>query len=257
MRDYQGGITILDQIIKQNPKDYSALFNRAVSKSILRQYESAYTDINLAIALKPDSKKAILNRGIIRKKLTDYEGAEKDFNLALQIDPKYSDALYNKGVLFEYIGKFEEACLEFAKAKELGSVASYPKVDFCQTPVNERVKVHSILKLEEISTDKTYGFSSKNPIKVGTGSNGGLENEQTYLDLLRDETGHQIGYTFKGKCCEYFSKNVTAGKANLSQYEITYQLKSGSPKTTKIYLSQFDFEEPKILAGFQTIKPIK
>jgi tetratricopeptide (TPR) repeat protein len=255
--DYQAGIKLLDEVLKQNPKDYPALFNRAVAKSILRKYEEANKDINLAIAIKPDAKKAYLHRGIIRKKLTDYEGALADFDFATKLDPKFADAFYNKGVLFELLGKFDEACIEFTKAKEAGSAAAYPKVEFCETPINERVKVNSILRLEQTTTDKSYGFSPKNPIKVGTGSNGGQENEQTYLDLLRDDTAAPISYVLKGKCCDYFTKNATAGKGYLSQYEITYLQKDGKSKTTSLYLSQFDYESPKIIVGFSTIRSPK
>ena len=252
--DFEAAIKLLDQVILANPKDYPALYNRAVAKSILRQYEKALIDIDMAITVKKEAKKAFLQRGIIRKKLTDYEGAEKDFVQALRIDPKYADAFYNKGVLFEHLGKYEEACQEFRKAKEAGSAAANPKVDFCETPVNERVKLNAILKLETLSTDKTYGLSKTNPVKVGTGPNGGTENEQSYLELLRDQTNQPILYKPKGRCCDYFTRNAPGGKGFLSQYEINYKLKDGKSKTTTIYLTQFDFEQPQILVDFGTIK---
>lgn len=252
--EYEAGIKLLDQLIQQSPNDYPALYNRAVAKSILRKYELALIDIAKAITVKPDAKKAYLQKGIILKKLTDYEKAEANFDLALKIDPKFPDALYNKGVLFEYLGKFDEACEEFRKAKDQGSAAAYPKVDFCETPISQRVKINSILKLEQVSADKSYGFSQKNPVKVGTGSNGGLENEQTYLDLLRDETSQSISYLFKGKCCDYFSKNAIGGKGFLSKYEIAFKLKNGTSKSSTVYLTQSEFSQPLILNGFGTLK---
>jgi tetratricopeptide (TPR) repeat protein len=253
--DYEGAILLLDQVILKTPTDYPALYNRAVAKSILRKYEEAFVDINKAIIVRKDAKKAFLHRGIIRKKLTDYEGAHVDFDFALKIDPKYADAIYNKGVLFEYLGKYEEACLEFNKAKDAGSAAAYPKVDFCETPINERVKTYSILKLETISTDKTYGFSPKNPIKVGAGINGGVENEQTYLDLLRDETGQSIKYMFKEKGPDFVSKSSPGGKAFLTKYELKYLQKDGKVKTATIFFNHFEFITPQILMGFATITP--
>jgi tetratricopeptide (TPR) repeat protein len=255
--DYEAAILLLNKVIQVNPADYPALYNRAVAKSILKQYQPALLDINQAINVKKDAKKAYLQRAIIRKKLTDFEGAFADFDQALKLDPKYADAIYNKAVLYEFLGKIDEACEEFRKAKEAGSPAAYPKVDFCETPIEERVKTISVTKLETISSDKTYGFSNKNPVKVGAGSNGGLENEQTYLDLLRDETGQPISYVFKGKCCDYFSKKAQGGRGFLSQYEINYKLKNGSAKSVTVFLNQFEFEQPKVLLGFDTIKAIK
>jgi tetratricopeptide (TPR) repeat protein len=252
--DYEAAIKLLDQVITTNPNDYPALYNRAVAKSILRKYDQALLDINRAITEKKESKKAFLQRGIIRKKLTDYDGALADFDFALKIDTKYSDAFYNKGVLFEHLEKFDEACDEFRKAKQAGSAAAYPKVDFCETPLNERAKTNSIIKLETISTDKTYGYSKKNPVKVGTGANGAIENEQTYLELLRDQSNLPITYKFKGKCCDYFTKNAPNGKGFLSQYEILYTLHDGKLKTSQIFLTHFDYEKPQILSDLKTIK---
>lgn len=252
--DYEAGIKLLDEVIKQSPADYPALFNRAVAKSMLKNFDAAILDIDKAIASKPDAKKAYLHRAIIRKKLAKYDLALADLEKAIQLDPKYGDGYMNKGLLFEYLGKFEEACAEFKKAKELGLATAYPKVDFCETPVNERTRVNSILKLDEISVDKTYGFSPKNPIKVGTGANGAFENEQTYFDLLRDETGQHIKYIFKEKGPDFLSKTSPNGKAFLTKYEIKYSQKDGKIKTANIFFNHFEFIDPQVLIGFEPVK---
>lgn len=252
--DYETGIKLLDEVIKQSPKDYPALFNRAVAKSMLKNFDAAIFDIDKAIAAKPDAKKGYLHRAIIRKKLAKYDLALIDLDKAIMLDPNYADAFMNKGLLFEYLGKFNDACAEFKKAKGLSLATAYPKVDFCETPENERTKVFSIIKLVEISTDKSYGFSPKNPVKVGTGSNGAIENEQTYFDLLRDEMGQHVKYIFKEKGPNFLSKSGLDGKGFLTKYEIKYNSKEGISKTTQIFLNHFEFENPKILMGFGTAK---
>lgn len=252
--DYEAGIKLLDEVLKETPKDYPALFNRAVAKSMLKNFDGAILDIDKAIAAKPDAKKAYLHRAIIRKKLTKYDAAMSDLDKSIQLDSKFGDAYFTKGLLLEYLGKFPEACESFSKSKEQGLPSAYPKVDFCETPVNERIKVYSILKLDENSTDKAYGFSPKNPIKVGTGANGALENEQTFFDLLRDETGQHVKYIFKEKGPDFSSKNGPNGKGFLTKYEIMYNQKNGKSKTANIFLNHFEFENPKILIGFGTVK---
>lgn len=252
--DYDAGIKLLDEVLKESPKDYPALFNRAVAKSMMKNFDGAIMDIDKAILIKADAKKAYLHRAIIRKKLARYELALVDLEKAIQLDPNYADAFMNKGLLFEYLGKFEEACTAFAKAKVLSLATAYPKVDFCETPVNERVKVYSVLKLSEVSIDKTYGFSPKNPIKVGTGANGALENEQSYLDLLRDETSQHIKYIFKEKGPDFQTKSSTSGKGFLTKYEIKFMQKDGKSKTANIFFNHFEFIEPQILVGFQSVK---
>jgi tetratricopeptide (TPR) repeat protein len=252
--EYEAGIKLLDQVILQNSSDYPALFNRAVAKSMLKNFDAAILDIDKAIKAKPDAKKAYVHRAIIQKKLGKYDAAILDLDKAIQLDPNYSDAYMNKGLLFEYLAKLDEACIQFKKAKELGSATSYPKVDFCETPLNERVKSVSILKLEPQSTDKTYGISPKNPIKVGTGVNGATENEQTYLDLLRDEQGQHIKYIFKEKGPNFPYRNAPGGNAFLTKYEIKYKVKDGSSKTMSLFFNHFEFVAPQILAGFGTVK---
>jgi tetratricopeptide (TPR) repeat protein len=252
--EYEAGIKLLDEVLKENTKDYPALFNRAVAKSMLKNFDAAIMDIDKAIEAKPDAKKAYLHRAIIRKKLAKYDLALTDLEKAIQMDPNFGDAYMNKGLLHEYLGKFDEACTAFKKAKELALATAYPKVDFCETPANERIRVNSILKLEVIATDKTYGFSPKNPIKVGTGANGALENEQTYFDLLRDETGQHVKYIFKEKGPDFPSKTGLGGKAFLTKYEIKYLQKDGKIKTANIFFNHFEYNEPQILAGFQSVK---
>jgi tetratricopeptide (TPR) repeat protein len=252
--EYEAGIKLLDQVILQTPNDYPALFNRAVAKSMLKNFDAAILDIDAALKAKADAKKAYVHRAIILKKLSRYEAAMADIDKAIQLDANYSDAYMNKGLLFEYLSKYEEACTAFKKAKELGLATAYPKVDFCETPINERQKSVSILKLETLSKDKSYGFSPKNPIKVGAGTNGATENEQTYLDLLRDEKGQHIKYVYKEKGPSFSSANAPGGNAFLTKYEIKYVLKDGAIKTNYLFFNHFEFIEPQILLGFGTVK---
>jgi tetratricopeptide (TPR) repeat protein len=251
--EYKEAILLLDKVIIQNPSDFAAIYNRGVAKSILRKYDESLKDLNLAIKLKPESKKAILNRGIVYKKLANYVDAQVDFNMAIKLDGKFGDALYNRAMLFELLNKNDEACTDYKKAKEAGNILADPKVELCETPINERAKTNSLLSLMSISTDKTYGFTIKNPIKVGTSPNGAAVNEQTYLEHLRDEKGQMVTYKFLGNCCEYTTKNVFGGKAKLNQYEITYLNKSGKLITSKIYFTPFEFN-PEVLLSFTCIK---
>jgi tetratricopeptide (TPR) repeat protein len=252
--EYEAGIKLLDQVIIQSPADYPALFNRAVAKAMIKNFDAAIIDIDKAIKAKPNSKKAYVHRSIIFKKLAKYEAALADLDKAIELDPQYAEAFMNKGLLYEYKSKFDEACEAFKKAKELGNATAYPKVDFCETPANERSKSISIQKLETPSVDKTYGFSPKNPVKVGAGANGANENEQTYLDLLRDETGQHVKYIFKEKGPNFASRFAPGGNAFLTKYEIKYKIKDGSIKTASLYFNHFEYAQPQILSGFGTVK---
>ena len=116
------------------------------------------------------------------------------------------------------------------------------------------MNTHSILNLTKTSKNAKYGFTPEQPILVGTGLNGGPANQEAYLKLLLDQKGKQIKYIRLGSCCSYKSKNgLIDGMALLDKYEITYLDDKGEEKKATVYISFYDYEEPKILFGFKTI----
>lgn len=91
---------------------------------------------------------------------------------------------------------------------------------------------------------KEYGYNPNLPIKVGSGINGGAENQRKYLDLLRDNNGNKISYQRLASCCPYPSSNGLFGQAMCDKYRITYQDKNGSEIDTILYLSFYDYDTP-------------
>ena len=101
-------------------------------------------------------------------------------------------------------------------------------------------------------------LQKKNPLKVGSGPDGGPGNQRNYFDLLRDARGKPIKYQRTGGCCPYKSAHgMMAGMAMLDTYEIVYLDAGGVEKTATIYTTFYDYEEPKILFGFKTVSPPK
>lgn len=250
--ELEAAIGLLDKSIELNADEYVAWYNRGMAKAMLRREKEAIADFNKTIALYPAYKKVYLNRGTSRKHLTDYDGALADYNKAIELDSSFVDAYYNRGLLHELLDKKEVACLDFNKSLELGSHKAQKKVDKCNDTISPAT--HSILRLTEKSTDKTYGFTPENPIKSGTGPNGGPANQRAYLNLLRDVLGNPIAYERVGNCCSYKSENGLLGLATLDKYRITYKNEKGEQKETIVYLSFYDYETPEILVGFGTIE---
>ncbi|MFK8044830.1 MAG: 2-dehydro-3-deoxyphosphooctonate aldolase [Crocinitomicaceae bacterium] len=105
--------------------------------------------------------------------------------------------------------------------------------------------------LTEISTDKTYGYSEKNPVEVGgVDKSEGPNNERRYLNGLAGPNGEKISYYRAGSCCALKSENGFMGMALLDNYQVTYK---GSPDTVSIYLNMYDYGPLKAPVGF-TIK---
>jgi hypothetical protein len=102
--------------------------------------------------------------------------------------------------------------------------------------------------IEEISTDKSYGFKPKTNIKVGS-----VSNEYAFIAQLTGPNGEEIVANRLGSGWEVKSKNSPYGnKVPLDKWEIKYQ---GLVKPIIIYLNGYDYEKPKCPIGLSFKKP--
>lgn len=103
--------------------------------------------------------------------------------------------------------------------------------------------------LTEISTDKTYGTSAKNPVEVGgVDKNEGPLNERRFLNALAGPNGEEISYYRAGSCCPIKSNKAMFGnKVMLDNYRVTWE---GSKDTISIYINLYDSGKLKVPVGF-------
>ena len=97
-----------------------------------------------------------------------------------------------------------------------------------------------IIKLTEISSDSKYGYTQKNPIKVGS-----IEKGYHYLNALKGPNGEKITWQRNGSCCEFKSKTAAFGKGFLDVYTLVYE--GGQPIT--LYINGYDYENLKCPMG--------
>lgn len=95
--------------------------------------------------------------------------------------------------------------------------------------------------IEEISTDKSYGFKPKTNIKVGS-----VRNEYAFIAQLTGPNGEEITANRLGSGWDVKSKNSPFGKAPLDKWEIKYD---GLKEPIIIYLNGYDYEKPKCPVG--------
>jgi hypothetical protein len=105
--------------------------------------------------------------------------------------------------------------------------------------------------ITEISTDKTYGLTSKNPVEVGGNSvSSGPANERKFLNMLAGPNGEKLSYYRAGSCCPIKSEKGLMGYAMLDNYRVTWE---GTSDTISIYINMYDRGVLKAPVGF-TIK---
>ena len=97
-----------------------------------------------------------------------------------------------------------------------------------------------------VSTDETYGYTEKNPIKVG-GFENGPANERSYLNSLTGPNGEPVQFNRTGSCCHFKSGNSPFGMGMLDMYQVTYQ---GKNDTVLLYINMYDKGKLKAPKGF-------
>jgi len=253
--DLERALELFDKSISIKGDEYVAWYNRGIVKSMMGRFEDALVDLEQTIKLNPTYKKAYLNRGTTKKHLTDYAGAIQDYTWTIQLDSAYGEAYYDRGLVYELFDKMDLACKDFAKAKDLGYATAESRVGPCRNP-DKRGELHPVLWLEKQSANRLYGFSSDHPIKIGNGPDGGPANERAYLELLRDAKGKPVRYERINTCCGYRSDNAPKGMALLDRYQMTFTNAEGDQKTVYVYFSFYDYDEPQVLFGFNTVKQV-
>ena len=133
------------------------------------------------------------------------------------------------------------ACKSVEKA---GGKAGYGSPNVKQQLVNDQMFL-----IKEYATDKTYGYTERNPIMVGGArQNEGTKNERRFLNALLGPAGEQISYQRLGSCCGFSTKNGTFGNSGLlDMYEITYD---GLKKPIVLYINMYDSDVLKVPIGF-------
>lgn len=103
--------------------------------------------------------------------------------------------------------------------------------------------------ITEISTDPSYGFTEKNPIKVGGAKElQGPTNERRFLNALAGPNGEQISYRRAGSCCHFKTPNGLMGSGLLDRYRVTWE---GSKDTLSIFINMYDYGTLQAPKGFR------
>ena len=104
-----------------DPKNTSALFNRAYSKSELKDYEGAVKDLTQLLEIDPNHGHAIYNRARANANLKRNISAIKDYSKAISKDIELEYSYFNRGILKELIGDAKGACNDWGKGIQEGN----------------------------------------------------------------------------------------------------------------------------------------
>ncbi|MFN8005901.1 MAG: 2-dehydro-3-deoxyphosphooctonate aldolase [Terriglobia bacterium] len=105
--------------------------------------------------------------------------------------------------------------------------------------------------ISKMATSKGYGYTKKDPIKVGNKDGSGSKNSRLYLNALLGPNGEIIQYERKGSCCPFKTPNGIMGGGLLDIYEVTYK---GLGKPVTLYVNMYDSSELLIPVGLTARK---
>ena len=256
MKEYDKGnlesaLKYIDKCILIDSSIANLWYNRGIFNTKLNKLSASIEDFSVAITLDPSYKKAYNSRGNSKQDINDLIGAIDDYNKAISLDSTYIDAIWNLAETYEKKYDTLAACINYKKASELGDNEALQRLNFYR--VNKLIKDTSLI-LIDTSSDTTYGYSSKNPIFVGSNLYTGPQSERFYLDQLYDINDLKVKYERVQSCCQYPSENGLLGFAMLDVYKIYYTDSSKDTISKEIYISMYDYKKPLIPYGLKTKK---
>lgn len=120
-RDDPSSIQSLEQLISEDPLDYSAWLMLGHVYAAQRRFEDAAACYTVCLSLDPDQPAAQMFRGMTRLESGRYEEALADFNAVLERDPEDTTAMLNRALALIRLGRWEAALSALNQAVENGA----------------------------------------------------------------------------------------------------------------------------------------
>lgn len=114
------------ELLKENPKDYQTLYERAAQYYSLSRYEDAHADLTKALEYTPAKEKALRESELslmadVAVEMKNFDLALQSINEALQLDPGNYAYTYKMGNILLYLNRPEDAYKVFSSMQSMKS----------------------------------------------------------------------------------------------------------------------------------------
>ena len=96
--DFDHAISGYDEVIKRNPKNAVALYNRGNVYQEKGDFDRAISDYDESIKIDSKDALAFYNRGNVYQEKGEIDRAIADYNKATKLDPKFTEAFHNRAL---------------------------------------------------------------------------------------------------------------------------------------------------------------
>lgn len=121
VQDYGRSAKKLNQVLKQDPHNTKALYNRALVAGMMDDYKAAIEDLSSCIKQSPNTAIYYYSRAYWLELSLKYGEAISDYERAIELNPKLFDAYFGMANCYRLEKNFEAACKSIDKAEQAGS----------------------------------------------------------------------------------------------------------------------------------------
>jgi hypothetical protein len=139
-----------------------------------------------------------------------------------------------------------EACQKLTGASLLASASALERI----LKTFEAAPPAAPSRGDSLAAAGAYGYSSRNPIRVGGGVEDGAASERRFLATLRGPGGEVVTFVRLGSCCHHPSPHGLNGTGVLDAYEVTYP---GLARPVVLYVDMYEEEAPRAVEGFTRV----
>lgn len=113
--DLARALDLLDQTLKQDPRNHKAMARRGMILALRGSANQGYAELSRALKANPDSVQALTYRGWVGHLLGDYQRSLEDLDRAARLAPGDWQIKANRALVLNLLGRHQEA-LEAAQA---------------------------------------------------------------------------------------------------------------------------------------------
>ncbi len=159
--DYDGAITMLEDVLDKDPKDPNALYLIGMSYSKKQMYTEAIEALVQVVQYAPNFAPAQFELAIGYQNRGDTDIALEHYRKTLELDPNNPDAAFNAGLILFELNRADEALAFFEKAVSLrpGDPAYLEMAGRCEIHQGNLVKA-----VEYMEKAKT-GYQDQDKVK--------------------------------------------------------------------------------------------
>jgi len=114
----------MDKVLSITPENNYARMLKGICHLKLKQLPEAWAAFGNVIKKEPKNMLAYYNRGQVLAFMERYKEALTDFNEAIRLQPDYAPAYNNRGNVKFLAGDKEGACDDWQRSMEMGNTAS-------------------------------------------------------------------------------------------------------------------------------------